>query len=310
MGFGKSVRIYLKDGEVTGLKIGEVVNHTIQCISCPRIKATELAAMSEPRRPGVYFLFGKEEETNDDIVYIGEAENVWDRLQSHLTNKDFWNEMVFFISKDENLTKAHVKYLESRIIQQAHITDRYKIDNYNQPQLPSLPYADRDAMEEFLVQVKMLLGIMGFKLLEEVVERKPTPVKQPAIIPQQVQNLSKVAEPSETEFYLNVNDLAATAVQTNEGFVVLEGADASISEQPSLQDGYKNLRNKSIENGTLVMNGNKYRFTKDVLFSSLSAAACVVVGFSINGPQTWKDIYGRSFKTLEQIRMNSLTGSA
>lgn len=155
MAFGKSIRIYLKDGTVTGMKFGEVVNHTIQCIACPRLKASELSLLSEARRPGVYFLFGKDEETNEDKVYIGEAENVFDRLQSHLVQKGFWNEVVFFISKDENLTKAHVKYLESRIVDQAHVARRYKVENSNQPQLPSLPLADRDAMEEFLQQVNV-----------------------------------------------------------------------------------------------------------------------------------------------------------
>lgn len=38
MTFGKSIRLYLKDGTVTGLKFGEIVNHTIQAISCSRNK--------------------------------------------------------------------------------------------------------------------------------------------------------------------------------------------------------------------------------------------------------------------------------
>ena len=86
MAFGKSIRIFLKDGTVTGVKFAEVVNHTIQSISCPRLKASELSLLQEARRPGVYFLFGKDEESNEDMVYIGEAENVLDRLQNHLLN--------------------------------------------------------------------------------------------------------------------------------------------------------------------------------------------------------------------------------
>ena len=156
MAFGKSIRILLKDGTVTGMKFSEVVNHTIQSVSCPRLQASDLSQLSEARRPGVYFLFGKDEETNEDMAYIGEAENVFERLQNHLLNKGFWNEVVFFISKDENLTKAHVKYLESRIIQIAHKTKRCKIENFNQPQLSALPMADRDSMEEFLEQIKSL----------------------------------------------------------------------------------------------------------------------------------------------------------
>src|SRR5262245_44807612 len=112
--FGKSIRIYLKDGTVTGMKFGEVVNQTIQSIFCPRLRISELAGYTESKRPGVYFLLGKDDETNEPKAYIGEAENVYDRLQHHIANKEFWNEVIFFVSKDENLTKAHVKYLESR----------------------------------------------------------------------------------------------------------------------------------------------------------------------------------------------------
>ncbi|MEN0119704.1 MAG: GIY-YIG nuclease family protein, partial [Cellulomonas sp.] len=114
---GKSVRIYLKEGNVSGIKLGEVVNHTIQALACPRNKISDLNKyfQKEINRPGVYFLIG-EDENNQNKVYIGEAENVWDRLKNHDTKKDFWSEVILFSSKDENLTKSHVKYLESRII--------------------------------------------------------------------------------------------------------------------------------------------------------------------------------------------------
>ncbi|WP_199538231.1 GIY-YIG nuclease family protein [Emticicia sp. C21] len=117
MGLGRSIRIYLKDGNVSGIKLAEVVNHTIQAISCPRNKLSELNKdfTKEANRPGVYFLLG-DDGTIKSKVYIGEAENVWERLKNHDTLKDFWNEVVLFTSKDENLTKAHVKYLESKLL--------------------------------------------------------------------------------------------------------------------------------------------------------------------------------------------------
>ena len=172
MQFGKSIRIYLKDGIVTGVKFGEVVNQTIQCISCPRLRVSELNLYPESKRPGVYFLFGQDEETDEPKVYIVEAENVYDRLQNHVANKDFWNEVIFFVSKDDNLTKSHVKYLESRLIQTALVIKRYKIENFNQSQLSSLPLADRDAMEEFLTYIKLLIGVFGHKILEEVIRNE------------------------------------------------------------------------------------------------------------------------------------------
>src|SRR5436305_9983610 len=117
--FGKSIRIFLKDGSVTGIKFCELVNHAILAVACPRNRLSELANEVEPNRPGIYFLFGLDEESTQMKAYIGEAENVYNRLQNHSINKEFWNEVVFIVSKDENLTKSHVKYLESRLVQLA-----------------------------------------------------------------------------------------------------------------------------------------------------------------------------------------------
>ena len=121
MKIGKTIRIYLNDGTVTGIRHAEIVNWTGQAISSPRTKIKMLSDWEESRKPGVYFLFGIDEESGQDAVYIGEAENVFERLQHHIANKDFWNEVIFFTNKDENLTKSHVKYLESGLIKGVEI---------------------------------------------------------------------------------------------------------------------------------------------------------------------------------------------
>ena len=115
---GKSIRIYLQEGSVAGIKLAEVVNLTIQALSCPRVKISDLNNnfKSQINTQGVYFLIGTDDKTAKSKVYIGEGENVWERLKSHALAKDFWNEVILFTSKDDNLTKSHVKYLESRLV--------------------------------------------------------------------------------------------------------------------------------------------------------------------------------------------------
>ena len=296
--FGKSIRIYLKDGTVTGIKFGEVVNQTIQSISCPRLRIAELNEYQESKRPGVYFLFGQDEETNEPKAYIGEAENVYDRIQNHAANKEFWNEVIFFISKDENLTKSHVKYLESRLIQIANATKRYKTGNSNQPQLSSLPPSDRDAMEEFLVYLKLLLGVLGHKLLEEL----------STVIKRNDETLSNINNPllnvENVELFLSVAGVKAKALQTEEGIVVLENSELSEKITTSLSFGYRELRDKLIGNGDLKLVENKFIFQKNILFNSPSAAAAIIVGYSMNGPQNWKNKIGRSLKDIETQRLN------
>jgi hypothetical protein len=223
--------------------------------------------------------------------------------KNHIANKDFWNEVIFFVSKDENLTKSHVKYLESRLIQIAFSTRRYKIENYNQSQLSSLPPADRDAMEEFLLYIKLLIGVLGHKFLEEITsiakkKEESLPITATTKTDKIIENTSNL------ELTLSVAGLKASALQTDEGIVVLEGSDAAKDHTNSLSFGYREIREKLINNGDLILEGNKYVFKKNVLFDTASPAAAIIVGYSINGPHTWKDKTGKSLKEIEKERLS------
>lgn len=298
--FGKNIRIYLKDGTVTGIRFGEIINQTIQLIACPRNRVTELKNYDEAKKQGIYFLFGNDEKTGDNKAYIGEG-YVLDRLQRHVVEKDFWNEVVLFVSKDENLTKGHVKYLESRSIQVAKNTKRYTIENDNLSTSP-LPMADQDAMEEFFVYIKLLLGVFGHKFLEEL---NPTVIKTNQDASIEVEESQTKKESKIIELILNSTTFSAKAIQTDEGIVVLQGSEASTENMGSMQIGYKELKEKLITNGTLLLNGSKYIFQKNYLFNSSSAAAVVIVGHSISGPQNWRDNMGRSLKYIEEAKLRT-----
>jgi len=301
LSFGKSIRIYLKDGTVTGIKFGEVVNQTIQSVSCPRMRIAELGTYTESQRPGVYFLFGEDEETGEAKVYIGEAENVYTRLQQHVGNKEFWNDVIFFVSKDENLTKSHVKYLESRLIEIAFRIKRYKIENYNQATQSLLPAADRDAMEEFLTYVKLLIGVHGHKILEEVIapQKKSTEITVP--ITEATQNFIETSEP--LQLFMSISNLKASAIQTDEGIVVLKDSEATQNPTDSLGIGYRALRDKLIESGKIKSIGEKCGFLENVLFNSPSAASSAVLGYNSNGRFIWKDKNGKSLKEIEEQKI-------
>jgi hypothetical protein len=294
--FGKSIRIYLKDGNVTGIRIGEVVNQTIQSVACPRNRLTELSSYDEANKPGVYFLFGKDEETGGDKVYVGESENVFTRIKDHILTKEFWNEAILFTSKDQNLTKAHVRYLENRSIQDANVVKRY-ITSQNDSPATSLPQADRDAMEEFFTYIKLLLGVFGHKLFEELTQIKAVNNATVSAITQD--NQFAIID-AVVELSLSASNVNAQALRTDEGIVVLEGSEVTANTTNSLQNGYKDIRDNLIKNGILKLEDGKYKFQKNYLFDSPSAAAAVIVGHSISGPQTWKDKSGRTLKNIEE----------
>lgn len=296
MSIGKTIRIYLDDGSVSGIRHAEIVNWTGQAVSSPRSKIKALASWEESKKPGVYFLFGVDEESGEDAVYIGEAENVFDRLQNHLANKDFWNEVVFFTSKDENLTKSHVKYLESRLVQLAKLSARHVVLNGNEPQLPVLPRGDRDAMDEFVANLKILLGVVGYKTLESIEQRKTEREGQ----------ASESPNTGILELLLKVKGIKAQAHLTDEGIVVLTTSHVSKDVKNSLSTGYKKLREQLIQNGTLEETNNGYVFTKNQLFKSPSQAAAIIVGYSINGRHHWQTKDGTTLKTIEESNAKSI----
>ena len=150
---GKTIRLYLAEGEPGGVLTAEIINWTGKVIVAPRSKLYELAKREETKRAGIYFLVGEDpEKSTKKRVYVGESDNVLDRLKNHQTDasKDFWVQTAFVLSKDENLTKSHVRYLESRFIGLIDSAKRAVLANGTGPPMRGLPEPDVADMEFFL----------------------------------------------------------------------------------------------------------------------------------------------------------------
>ncbi len=305
---GKSIRIYLADAEVGGIRHAEIVNWTGQALAFPRSKVSELKNWPEVRRQGVYFLIGADEDTGQDAVYIGEAEVVAERVAQHLSSKDFWSECVAFTSKDENLTKSHIKYLESRLVSCALSAGRYLIKNSSTPQESGLPRADKDAMDEFSSSVRILLGVLGHRVLDPVLSI-PKPTATQVFQENAGHSVEIIAKPEiqDTEtFLLKMGSIAASAIRDTDALVVLAGSTVSKEVTPSLSNGYKAVRDKLLGSGVLSDTGEYYCFSKNYPFPSPSQAASVIVGYMINGRQTWKSKDGRSLREIEDAEAKAL----
>lgn len=301
MELGRTIKIYLDNGSVTGIKHSEIVNWSGQAMSSPRSLIKKLKDWTEAQRPGVYFLFGLDENGNDS-VYIGESENVFERLVQHISDpkKDFWDEVVFFTSKDENLTKAHIKFLESKLTQFAKDANRYKVLNGNNPQESKLPRGDRDSMEEFINNIRILIGAMSHKVLEPI-------SRQPLINEIQIHDVSiDDIQTSNNDLYLNIKKINTKAIFTEEGIVVKKDSEAFSKEKNSLGLTYKILRSKLREEGVLIANRDKLIFTKDYLFPSPSQAAAVIVGYAINGRHSWCLANGTTLKEYEEKQIKKI----
>ena len=283
MKFGKTIKLFLIDGEPNGRMTCELSNWTGKAYKIPRITVKDCTDRSDLTNPGVYLLFGKD-ETGKDLVYIGEAEIIFKRLIQQLTQKDFWNEAIVFISKDENLNKAHIKYLENRLYELAKTVNRYHIDNSSTPTQSSIAESDRAEMEEFIENIKVLTNTLGHKVFEEKREIK-SPKKQAR----------------ETFFIKAVRGADAQGEPTSDGFVVFQGSKVASSTVPSLTDNFKRLRKELVENGIIAQNNKAFEFTEDYVFSSPSTAAVMVMGRNANGLTEWKLKDGTTLKDFETM---------
>ena len=169
---GKTIRQFLIDGEADGRWASELSNWTGKAYKIPRTYVNRCADRDDIENTGVYFLFGRNDETDAEQVYIGEAENILSRLKQHLSEKDFWTECIAFISKDNNLNKAHIKYLENHLYIMAKESKRYELVNSNIPAEASISEMDRAEMDEFIDNMRLILGVLGHKILEPSIRSK------------------------------------------------------------------------------------------------------------------------------------------
>jgi len=257
---GKTIKLFLIDGEPNGRITCELSNWTGKAYKIPRIKVKECGDRPELKNPGVYLLFGKQEE-GQNIVYIGEGEDVFKRLGQQLNRKDFWNEVIVFISKDENLNKAHIKYLENRLYNIAHTLDRYSITNTTVPTKPSISEPDRAEMEAFINNVKILTNTLGHKVFESKREKHTEEQKKERI------------------FYINAARGAdASGEPTADGFVIFKGSKIATTEVDSIPDYVQRLRKKLLDKKEVRIENGKYIMNKDYVASSPSSAAAIVMG--------------------------------
>jgi len=279
---GRSIRIFLVDGIASGLRTAELGLSTIKALVIPRASLSAATKRSEVQSTGVYILVGRNSDKPGILkIYFGEGDTVFTRLSAHDKDleKDFWEEAVVFVSKDENLTKAHGRFLESRFIVLAHQAKRCTVTNATEPpDQGRLPEQDEVEMEEFIAQARLLLGTLGYDLFSPIQEAStPSTARQPI-------------QPSATEFvYAGDGFSASCVVDSASGqFVVRKDSKARKQEAPSLQETYRTLRARLLDSGVLAEDTDSYHFTQDYAFTAITAAAQVVSGTNVSGRIAWK----------------------
>lgn len=275
---GATIRIFLADGTAEGLRLVEKSNWTGHAVVCPRARFAEVKSRREFNRPGVYVLMGPPATAEPPTIYVGEGDPVRPRLEQHHREKDFWTTLVLFTSNAENLNKAHVQYLESRLIELARSAKRCDLENGNVPQRPNLTEADQAEMESFLEDMLLVYPIVGVSAFEA----------------------AKIESPAVQRLIIRAKGITATGYDTPAGFVVTRGSEAVVDWVPSAHKYALVLRDSLIGRGVLVKSHDRYVFSQDYTFDSPSAAAQVIQGRTANGRIDWKDEQGRTLKELQE----------
>ena len=277
MSFGKTIELFLVNGTADSLMTAELSNWNGKAIKIPRAEVQK-CQREDIKAVGVYFLFCQE-SNGTDSVYIGEAENVYDRLCQHLrdfqSGKEifYWNTAVIFIGRD--LNKAHIRYLENKLYEEAKESGRYKLLTKNTYKNTVLKESQIASMDEFTENIRVLISTLGYKVLVPM----PKPTDDTVYL------------------YCSGNGCKGKGFISAGGFTVVKGSLVSDHTTSSITvhgKGYYELR-LQLENEGIIEDRS---FQKDYEFSSPSAASTVLLGRNSNGNIDWKTSEGISMKEL------------
>lgn len=293
---GKNINIFLMDGEVTGRIKCTLSNWTGVIYKIPRIQLADLKDRPEMKQSGIYFLFGKDDASQKDVAYIGQAttrkngEGILLRVQEHTrdSHSDYFNDVIILTTQNNSFGPTEISYLENMFTNLAKDAGRYMIKNGNEPNPGNVTEEKKSELDEIVDNTITIIGTLGYKLFVPLVKKDT--------------DLTVENEDSNQYFYLKRKtkksnlEITATCKRTTEGFVVLKGSMIESIDSPTIPLTLQKLRqelqeSKRIRDGILQ---------EDQLFSSPSYAAAFILGMPTNGRTDWKTVDGVSLKELEE----------
>lgn len=291
MSRGITITNYLINGNPEGISMSYVSNWTGQAIKIPRNAFFDTKEFQELNRPGVYYLIGNNSENPDEtLIYIGEANHLYDRIIAHMRDdsKSFFELIIAFSSKDDNMTVSHTKYLEAKILAEVFEKSGYKLINKKDGNRISLPQMVKDEMDTYFDSMKILLPTLGIDLFKPVVKEQ-----------------NQCLTGKEEKLVLEVGGIKAHATLITNGLLVLQGSLMKPTVTPALAPTYLKIRNDLIEKGYVKQHTKGLEFLQDYEFTSPSQAGAVILGYSVNGRVFWKNSRGKTLKEIEEEKLNS-----
>lgn len=277
MAYWKTITTYLVEWSPTGIKTVELSNWIWKAIIIPRAKLKEAKKRQEVLQPAIYFLFWVDQDWNS-LAYIGEAENLINRIWNHDTNKDFWEIVIGFISKDNNLTKADVKYLEAMAIEKAKRANRYVLQNWVEPIPNNLPEYQISTMNEFLENIDLLISAIWYPIIKE---------------------LNNKTINNNNLYFCKWPNANATWYYLDDGFYVMKWSKARSKLTLTAWNWIKWMQDTLKMNNIIeFINEDEFIFNEDFKFNSPSASSSFILWRSANWWLEWKN---KEWKTLDEL---------
>jgi hypothetical protein len=294
---GRSLELYFIDGRPDGMLTAEVFNWTGHLLMAPRTQISAALARKEARYTGVYLLIG--ERDGLPLAYIGEAEDISARIRNHDGLKDWWTIAVLVTSAANNLNKAHVRYLEARLVEEARALG-VSLENGTTPARPSLSEAAQANMEAFLEYLLMVLPALRVDVF--ISNKRPSTGTGPGA----GGSTNPVFELSARK-----HGIVATAVLEGGEFIVQAGSQARPSWTGPITHSYAQAHADLMRSGVLESRGAHCVFTTNYAFRSPSAAAAAVNGRSSNGTLDWRlKTTGQTYKDWEADQLAKASGES
>lgn len=275
-GKGRSIELFFVSGDPDGMITATIpFQWTGNVLVARRTQLDEALEREEVNRPGAYLLIG--ELDGRPNLYVGETDVIKDRIKSHAREKDWWDQAVLITSNGEPLNKAHVRYLENRLFEEARRIGKIRVDYGRSPSASQLSEAARAHMDDFMDNLMLVLPALGFDFFNEDVS-EPAP------------NKTGIASAAvRFGFGIKKEGLRASARLEDGRFIVEKGSQARVTWVGTGSEGstYGKLHSDLIDQGILIPAGSHRVFVKDYAFKSTSAAAAVVSGRPASGPQSW-----------------------
>ena len=280
---GKSINLFLMDGDVNGRIKCTIPNWTGLAFKIPRTSIELCKYRLELKQTGIYMLFGNNDEIGKPVIYVGQAgvrkngEGILLRLQEHNRNpkKDYWTEAIALTTSNDSLGPTEISYLEHRFCQIALEAGRYEVKNGNDP-TPGNPSEEKmSELEDFIDYARVVVGMLGHKVFVPLIDENSIQI-------------------SSQEFICTRNGVIAIGVRTSDGFVVKKGSTITTTLTKSCPEYVIKKRQQCKE---IIDNDNT--LLENILFNTPSGASSFVCGASTNGNIEWKTKDGRLLKEIE-----------